>query len=71
MDIVLNHLGIKKENTIAMGDSVNDIDMLKNAGTAVAVGNASDKIKEIADFVSTPSREGGVAYALQELLLKK
>ena len=54
-----------------MGDSVNDIDMLKNAGTAVAVGNASDKIKEIADFVSTPSREGGVAYALQELLLKK
>ena len=68
---ILNYLGIKKENSIAIGDSVNDMDMLKNAGIAVAVGNAIDKVKEIADFVSTPCSDGGVGYAIEELLLKK
>lgn len=71
MNKVLDYLGVKKENSIAMGDSVNDIDMLKNAGIAVAVGNAIDKVKEIADFISIPCIDGGVAYAIEELLLKK
>ncbi len=71
MDIALNHLGIKKENSIAIGDSVNDMDMLKNAGIAVAMGNAIDKVKEIADFISTDCKSGGVGYAIEELLLKK
>lgn len=71
MDIVLNHIGIKKENSIAIGDSLNDINMLENAGTAVAIGNAIDKVKQIADFISTPCTEGGVGYAIEKLLLKK
>lgn len=68
---VLDYLGIKKENSIAMGDSLNDIDMLKNAGIAVAVGNALPQVKEIADFISTPCDEGGVAYAIEKLVLKE
>lgn len=68
---VLDYLGIKKDNSIAIGDSVNDIDMLKNAGIAVAVGNAIDDVKKIADFVSTPCADGGVAYAIEELIIKK
>lgn len=67
---VLDYLGIEKENSIAMGDSINDMDMLKNVGTAVAVGNAIDKVKEIADFISVPCEDGGVAYAIEKLLLK-
>ncbi len=70
MDEVLKYLGIEKKNSIVIGDSVNDMDMLKNAGIAVAVGNASDAVKSIADFVSTDCGDGGVAYAIQELLLK-
>ncbi|MBQ7751946.1 MAG: HAD family phosphatase [Clostridia bacterium] len=69
--IVLDYLGLDKSHSIAIGDSVNDIDMLKSVGTAVAVGNAIDQVKEIADFVSIPCRDGGVAYALEELLLRK
>ncbi len=71
MAYVIKYLGIKKENTIAIGDSINDMDMLKNAGIAVAMGNAISQIKEIADFVSTPCRDGGVAYAIEELLIKR
>ena len=67
---VLDYLGIKKENSIGIGDSVNDIGMLKNVGTAVAVGNAIDSVKEIADFISKSCADGGVAYAIEELLLK-
>lgn len=70
MDIVLDYLGIKKENSIAIGDSVNDLDMLKNAGTAVAMGNAIDSVKEIADFISTSCSDGGVGYAIEKLILK-
>ena len=68
---VLRHLGIKKENSIAIGDSVNDLDMLKNVGTAVAVGNAVSEVKKLADFISLPCDEGGVGYAIEELLLKE
>ena len=68
--IVLDHLGIDKSHSIAIGDSVNDIDMLKSVGTAVAVGNAIDQVKEIADFISTSCRDGGVGYAIEKLILK-
>ncbi|MCR4719288.1 MAG: Cof-type HAD-IIB family hydrolase [Firmicutes bacterium] len=70
MDVALKYLGIEKKNSIVIGDSVNDMDMLKNAGIAVAVGNAVDAVKSIADFVSTDCGDGGVAYAIEELLLK-
>lgn len=70
MDIVLDYLGIKKANSIAIGDSVNDIDMLKNAGIAVAMGNAIDTVKEIADFISTSCSDGGVGYAIEKIILK-
>lgn len=68
---VLNYLNIKKENSVAIGDSVNDIDMLKSVGISVAVGNAIDEVKKIADFVSTPCCDGGVAYAIEELIIKR
>ena len=71
IDIVCKHLGIKKENTIGIGDSVNDMDMLKNVGISVAVGNALDEVKKICDFVSTSCDDGGVGYAIEKLVLNK
>ena len=70
MDIVLNYLGIKKEDSIAMGDSSNDIEMLENAGTAIAMGNAEEAVKSIADFVSIDCDDGGVGYAIEMMLLR-
>lgn len=71
MEKVCDYLGIEKERTIAIGDSVNDMDMLKNAGISVAVGNAIDEVKEIADFVSAPCADGGVGYAIEKLLIER
>ena len=68
---VCEYYGTDVAHSIAMGDSGNDYDMIKFAGIGVAMGNATDDIKEIADFVTTRCEEGGVAYALEKLLFEK
>ncbi len=55
------------DRVVAFGDNYNDISMLKFADTAVAVGNAADAVKEIADFVADTNDRNGVAeYLLNE-----
>lgn len=71
IEIVSKHLGIDIKNTIAMGDSANDADMISYAGIGVAMGNATDSIKEIADFITLSCEEHGVAYAIRKLILEK
>ena len=58
---------IKKEETIAIGDDSNDVSMFKEVGLSVAMGNANDKIKEIADVVTLSNEEDGVAIFLEKL----
>jgi len=60
-------LGIGIEDTIAVGDSVNDLDMLKVAGVSVAMGNGSDAAKEASDMVTSAISEDGIKNALLEL----
>lgn len=60
--------GIPISKTIAFGDSMNDYSMLKEAGCAVAMGNARDELKEIADFVTLDNNSDGIVHALKELL---
>ena len=61
--------GIKRENTIAIGDSNNDFDMIEYAGVGVAMANSQQTILDIADYVTTSNREFGVAKAINEILL--
>lgn len=62
-------LGIKQEETAAIGDQTNDLDMIKWAGTGIAVANAIPVVKEAAQFVTEKSNgEGGVAEAIEKLL---
>ncbi|MBQ3054210.1 MAG: HAD hydrolase family protein [Clostridia bacterium] len=61
-------LGIDKKNTIAMGDSRNDKEMIEVAGIGVAMGNALEEIKSVADFVTKSVSENGVSYAIENLL---
>lgn len=68
MQLVLDHLQIPKARSIAIGDSVNDLDMLKNAGISVAMGNADDSIKAACDIVTERAEEAGVAKALIKIL---
>jgi 5-amino-6-(5-phospho-D-ribitylamino)uracil phosphatase len=66
---VCDLLSIKMENVMAVGDSLNDILMIKEAGLGIAMGNAQDIVKEAADWVTAPNTEDGVAKAIQEWVL--
>lgn len=66
--IVLDHLGIKKEEALGFGDDIPDISIAKNVGYFVALGNAKDEVKEVASKVTDPVWEVGVGKAIDELL---
>lgn len=66
---VLELTGIKRENTIAMGDSNNDYDMLTYAGIGIAMANSQQSILDIADYVTASNAECGVAAAIEKFLL--
>ena len=68
---VLELTGIKKENTIAIGDSNNDYDMINYAGVGVAMANAQQSIIEIADYVTASAKDCGVAEAIEKFLLEE
>ena len=62
-------LKIPIENTLALGDSGNDESMLKKAGLGIAMGNAPDFIKQIADGVSETNARDGAAIAIERYAL--
>ncbi|MCD5325392.1 MULTISPECIES: Cof-type HAD-IIB family hydrolase [Pontibacillus] len=68
---LIDELGIKREEVIAMGDSYNDQEMIEFAGLGVAMGNAPEDIKEIADFVADTNVNDGVAQVVEKFLLKE
>ena len=53
----------------AAGDSYNDIPMLRVCGVGIAMGDAPQELKDIADYVAPPASEDGLAVALEEFLL--
>ena len=63
-------LGIKREEIMACGDGTNDSSMLIAAGLGVAMGNAQDCVKEIADYITDTNDEDGVAKAIEKFVLK-
>ncbi|SNZ17039.1 hypothetical protein SAMN05421503_3108 [Terribacillus aidingensis] len=66
-----NKLDIKKDDIIAIGDSMNDLPMLEAAGTKVAMGNATDEVKEACDYTTDTNEENGVATMLEREILKR
>jgi hypothetical protein len=63
-------LNIKREQVMAIGDNMNDLDMIKYAGCGVAVGNAVEDLKNIADVVSKSNDDDGVAEVIENMVLK-
>lgn len=61
-----DHLGLPYEATIAFGDGLNDLSMLRDAGIGVAMENACDEAKEIADGITLSCDEDGVAYGINK-----
>lgn len=66
---VLELTGIKRENTIAIGDSNNDMDMINYAGVGVAMANSQQSILDIADYITDSAKDCGVAAAIEKFLL--
>lgn len=64
----LTPLGYTKEDMIAFGDAQNDKTMLEYAGIGVAMGNATQEIKDIADYITLSNNDDGIVHALNELL---
>ncbi|MCL6626635.1 Cof-type HAD-IIB family hydrolase [Alicyclobacillus shizuokensis] len=68
LQTVCDHLGITQDQVIVMGDSLNDIPMMRWAGLGVAMGNAQERVKQEADFVTDVCEAHGVARAIERLL---
>ncbi len=62
-------LAIDPKEIMAIGDSMNDLSMIRMAGLGVAMGNANESIKVEADFVTKSNTEDGVAYAINKFIL--
>lgn len=63
------HLGIRKEEIMAFGDSSNDLKMMKEVGIGVAMANAREDVKEAADYIAASNEEDGVAHFIEECVL--
>ena len=63
---VLNYFGLTKEEAVAFGDGENDLDMLELVDLGIAMGNANDRLKSIANFVTKDSSEDGIEWALMK-----
>lgn len=61
-----DHLGIDIKDVIAVGDSNNDVTMIETAGLGVAMGNATDELKGLADFVTDSNDEDGIIRVIDE-----
>lgn len=62
-------LGIRREEIMAFGDGTNDLKMLKEAGTGVAMENAKEEVKKAADYITASNDEEGVARFIEEYVL--
>jgi len=60
--------GIDNSDIICFGDGRNDIDMIKNCGVGVAMGNALDVVKDVSDYITISHNDDGIVYFLKGYL---
>ena len=63
IEVVLAHLGIDRTTTIALGDSHNDLEMLEHVAIGIAMGNAPQPVRDVADEITATPDEHGVRLA--------
>ncbi|MFB0836200.1 HAD family hydrolase [Arthrobacter halodurans] len=68
LELVRERLGIGTEHTVAVGDGRNDVEMLQWARRGVAMGQAPDEVKDVADEVADGVDDDGLATVLRSLL---
>jgi len=68
LKIILNQLGTTLDRVAFFGDDFNDIDLIKECGVGIAMGNAVPKLKEIANYVTKSNDEDGIAFFLNSYI---
>lgn len=69
LEILGNYLNINKNEILAIGDNLNDLDMVQQAGIGVAVGNAYSELKQVANYTTKKNVEqGGFAEAIYKFI---
>lgn len=66
---LLRQLGAQPENVMGIGDAENDVELLETVGFAVAVENAAEKTKAVADEIVSSNNDDGVAEAIERFIL--
>ncbi len=69
LQVLASHLGISLAEIMAIGDGPNDISLLSSAGLAIAMGDAPDELKAVADFITLDVDHSGLAEAIKKFLL--
>lgn len=67
--LLKSHFSFPLKDSVAFGDNYNDVEMLNHVGYGVAVGNAREEAKQVANHITELSVEDGVATTLKELFL--
>lgn len=67
--VLMDHFAIAKEDTIAIGDSTNDLPMLSYAGTGIAMGGSAASVLDAADFETDTILQDGLYNAFRYLQL--
>lgn len=65
------YYGVPMSDTVAFGDSMNDYEIVRDAGIGIAMGNSVERLKQVADYVTTPIGDHGVWNACVKLHLIK
>ena len=66
LKMLLERIGLPREQVVAVGDAMNDLEMLQYAGTGVAVANADPELRAAADVVACSNQEDAVKYCLEK-----
>lgn len=69
IEMLSKKFGLKREEIIGIGDGYNDFPLLMASGLKVAMGNANDELKKIADYIAPPVTEDGVATVIEKFIL--
>lgn len=69
MDALLKHEGLSVDCVMAIGDGMNDFELVKNVGVGISMANGVPAVKSIATEVVASNDEGGVAEAIHKYIL--
>lgn len=68
LEFVCNQLGLTMENVMAIGDSLNDIKMIQEAGIGIAMDNAQEAVQKVADYMTDTNNNDGVGKAIKKFI---